>query len=165
VARFEAVGTAVRYMPDRVPQLGRAPSLHVGKRPFTSDLKATEFATLLQSGYRPVALAMGNCVIQVARMLVMDFDNYEIAAYTKAFMDAREEAMLRLEQDLFKEFPKGTPDAPSGVVGMDVQEHAHANEGVVEYSAVGTAIAPLQQPNPWQTKQLVAPIMVVPLDR
>jgi uncharacterized protein YbjQ (UPF0145 family) len=167
VVRFVAVGTAIAFDAKRAgPALQNAPSLRVHNgHPFTSDLNASEFLTLLQAGHRPVTLAMGNCVIQVRRWKPMGFDNFEVPEYTQAFIDARESAMLRLEQDLFREFPAGRQESPEGVVGMTVEEHAHSGEGVVEYLALGTAIAPLPKPNPWQLPQLPAPTVVVPLDR
>jgi uncharacterized protein YbjQ (UPF0145 family) len=92
--------------------------------------------------------------------------NYEIDSYTQAFMNARETAMLHLEQDLFKDYPKGSPDAPKGVVGMTVTEQAHSGTGnVVEYTAIGTAVAPLWPGDPRQAPTLPAPTVVVPLDR
>jgi len=166
VARFVAVGTAIDFEPARVPQYARAPSLKVHGKPFTSDLKAAEFVTLMQSGYRPVGLAMGNCVIQISRWALMTPGNYEIEDYTRAFMDARETAMLHLEKDLFAEFPKGSESAPTGVVGMSVTEKAHPGAAnVVEYTAVGTAVTPLWPGDPRRAASLPAPQVVVPLDR
>lgn len=167
VARFVAVGTAIGTDPRHTPPAYQgAPRLTVGGQPFTSDLTAAELCTLMQSGYRPVSLAMGSCVIQISRWGISMPGNYEIESYTKAFMDARETAMLHLEKDLFADYPKGSPDAPSGVVGMTVTEQAHAGgRNVVEYTAVGTAVTKLAPGDPRQAATLVAPHVVVPLDR
>jgi hypothetical protein len=74
----------------------------------------------------------------------------------------------------------GHPDAPVGIVGMTVSEEAHrpqtlgartnnlftnTTSPVVEFTAVGTAIAPLAQGDPRRAKQAIKPMVVVPLDR
>jgi uncharacterized protein YbjQ (UPF0145 family) len=166
VARFVAYGTAIGFEPRRAHQeLAGAPSMLVHGQPFTSDLAAAEFVALMQSGYRPVTLAMGNCVMQLSRWTTT-FGNQEITDYTQAFMDARETAMLRLEEDLFREFPRDQHGSPTGVVGMKVTEQAHAgNATVVEFTAVGTAITPMDRDDPRRAPQLPAPVVVVPLDR
>jgi uncharacterized protein YbjQ (UPF0145 family) len=166
IAHFGATGTAVGFDPGRAhPSLANAPSMLVHGMPFTSDLSAAEFVSLMQSGYRPVTLAMGNCVMQLSKW-AMPMGNVEISSYTQAFMDSRESAMLRLEEDLFKEFPREKPGAPTGVVGMKVSEKAHAgNANVVEFTAFGTAIAPLDAADPRKAAKLPAPVVVVPVDR
>ena len=66
-----------------------------------------------------------------------------------------------------------------GIVGMTVSEEAHrpqliggrsnmiagSTSPVVEFTAVGTAIAPLAPGDPRRAKQTVKPLVVVPLDR
>ncbi len=131
--------------------------------------------TLLRAGYRPVDLAMGSCVyeIRTAAAGVWNLRNEELAEYTQAFFDARETAMDRLAQDLFARWPPGHQDAPSGVVGMTVTENIHSEKAtggllqrpVVEFTAVGTAVAPLQAGDPRRAAQLPVPAIVVPLDR
>jgi hypothetical protein len=105
--------------------------------------------------------------------------NAEITEYTGAFFDARETAMARLQHDLFSWWPPGHPDAPIGIVGMTVSEEAHRPQmigartpvltsntsPVVEFTAVGTAIAALVPGDPRRAKQTIKPMVVVPLDR
>lgn len=176
VAKFVALGTAVAFDREHAPQkLQHAPSLLLhGHRPFTSDLSGQDFVTLLRAGYRPVELAMGSCVYEIV-------GNYyglsgvalnqlpppqELVPYTQAFFDAREAAMERLTEDLYRDHPKGSPDEPAGIVGVVVEEKVHPGLNfIVEYSALGTAIAPLSPDDPRRAAQLPNPTIVVPLDR
>ena len=174
VVKFLAMGTAVGF--DRAhapPSLRNAPTLMLANGlPFTSDLTGPEFVALLRGGYRPVAVAMGNCVYgldprELRRYRGIDA---EIQAFTQAFFDARETAMERLQRDLFAEFPPGHPDLPSGIVGMTVTENTHGGDmlqgpPIVEFTAVGTAVAPLREGDPRRSPTPPRPVVVVPLDR
>ena len=89
---------------------------------------------------------------------------------TQAFFDARETAMERLQQDLFRRFPHNSPDHPSGIVGMTVDEQVYGGSGasgppIVEFRALGTAIAPLASGDPRRAPTPPRPRLVVPLDR
>ena len=166
-------------------ELVNAPTLRlVNGSPFMSDLSGQDFVALLRAGYRPVTVASGTCVYQLNTQEMARYRGYnaEISEYTGAFFDARETAMGRLQYDLFSAWPPGHPDAPVGIVGMTVSEEAHRpqmiggrtfqlgqigqnNSPVVEFTAVGTAIAPLAQGDPRRAAQTVKPLVVVPLDR
>jgi uncharacterized protein YbjQ (UPF0145 family) len=174
VAKFVALGTAIAFDHEHGPvALQHAPPLSLqGGVPFTSDLSGQDFVMLLQAGFRPIDLAMGSCVYEInPNSSGWSMRNEEIADYTTAFFDAREAAMDRLQQDLFKHWPPGHNDAPCGVVGMTVTETIHGEPGtwrqvpVVEFTAVGTAIAPLAYGDPRRAAQLPQPTIVVPLDR
>jgi len=175
VAKFVALGTAVAFDREHAAQkLKHAPSLLLqGGRPFTSDLSGQDFVTLLRAGYRPVELAMGSCVYEIAAdftnlytMSGVQQDPREMVQYTQAFFDAREAAMERLTDDLHRDHPKGSPDEPAGIVGVTVEEKVHPGLNfIVEYSALGTAIAPLSPDDPRRAAQLPNPAIVVPLDR
>jgi uncharacterized protein YbjQ (UPF0145 family) len=185
VAKFVALGTAVAFDHEHGPEeFQHAPPLRLQNGdPFTSDLSGQDFVMLLRAGYRPIELAMGSCVYEIdpgylAAYTGATWLNEEIPAYTQAFFDARETAMDRLAQDLFREWPPGHADSPVGVVGMTVEETTHAvplqlpayrasgnSTAVVEYTAVGTAVAMLAPGDPRRAKQLPAPNIVVPLDR
>jgi uncharacterized protein YbjQ (UPF0145 family) len=174
VAKFVALGTAIAFDHEHGPdEFHGAPSLALADgAPFTSDLSGQEFVALLRVGYRPVELAMGTCVYQLDPRAAGQYanQNLELAQYTQAFFDAREAAMDRLQRDLFKEWPPGHVDAPVGVVGMSVEELAHGGVGyqgppVVEFTAVGTAVARLRPDDPRRAKEKVKPAIVVPLDQ
>lgn len=174
VAKFLALGTAVSTDPDRLPpSLRGATSLRLSSgAPFTSDLTASDFITLLRAGYRPISLAMGLCVygLDPRELRAYRGRDAEINRYTQAFFDARETAMSRLQEDLFSEFPQGTPDCPVGIAGMTVSEKTYGEEGaqglpIVEFAALGTAIAPLPGNDPRRAPAANRPRIVVPLDR
>lgn len=193
VAKFIAVGTAVGLDHSHMaPELVHAPSLRLSDGlPFTSDLSGTDFVALLQAGFRPVTVASGTCVYQLNLQDMRRYQgqNAEIAEYTRAFFDARETAMGRLQYDLFQHWPAGHPDAPHGIVGMTVSEEAHrpallgammpglpggggrnavslnSAAPIVEFSAVGTAVKELLPNDPRRAKEQLKPLVVVPLDR
>jgi uncharacterized protein YbjQ (UPF0145 family) len=183
VAKFVAIGTAVGVDRAGPQEIQNAPSLRLQNgAPFTSDLSGQDFVALLRSGFRPITVASGTCVYQLNIQDMQRYRGYnaEIGEYTRAFFDARETAMARLQHDLFSWWPAGHPDAPTGIVGMTVKESAHRpqtmggrNAGVVtgsfspivEFTAVGTAIAPLHPSDPRRAQRQVKPEVVVPLDR
>jgi hypothetical protein len=75
--------------------------------------------------------------------------------------------MDRLQHDVFREHPRGTPDAPIGIVGMTVKEASYGEQQsapLVEFSAVGTAIAYLREDDPRRSPTHPRPQLVVPLD-
>ena len=157
VAKCIAVGTAVVFDERHAPQkLRGAPSLRLKNgQPFDSDLSGGDFVLLLTAGYRPVTVAMGNCVYGIDPRVLRAYrdKDAEIGPVSKAFFDAREVAMERLQQDLFKHWPRGTPDCPVGIVGMTVDEAVYGGAGasgppIVEFTALGTAIAPLAPNDP-----------------
>ncbi len=173
-AKCIAVGTAVAFDPTLVPpELARCPSLKLSNgAPFDSDLSAPDFLVLLAAGYRPVTVAMGNCVYGLDPRTLRNYRgrDEEIAEFATAFFDARETAMDRLQQDLFAEWPRGTPDCPAGIVGMTVSENAYGGQSasgppIVEFMALGTAIAPLASDDPRRTPRPPRPRVVVALDR
>jgi uncharacterized protein YbjQ (UPF0145 family) len=172
VAKFVALGTAVGFDEGYAPPAMRgARSLHlVDGTPFTSDLSGHDFVTLLRAGYRPVAVAMGACVYGLDPRHMREFrtKDAEMTEYTQAFFDARETAMDRLQQDLFRDHPQGTPDAPVGIVGVTVSETVYGGgktAPIVEFAAVGTAVADLWEGDPRRAATHPRPQLVVPLDR
>jgi uncharacterized protein YbjQ (UPF0145 family) len=185
VVKFIAIGSAIGFDYEHCPeQLRGAPSLRLANgQPFTSDLSGQDFVALMQSGFRPVAVASGSCVYQLDLREMARYRGYnvEVGEYTRAFFEAREMAMERLQFDLFSSYPVGHPDAPVGIVGMTVAEAAHRPQvmggrasgslatgsvaPVVEFTAIGTAIAPLHPTDPRRVAQPAKPAIVVPLDR
>ena len=133
---------------------------------------APRLESLLGAGYRPVTVAMGTCVYGLDPRELRRYrgQDAEIGAYTQAFFDARETAMERLQHDLFHEWPPGHPDAPVGIVGMTVSESTYGGSviggpPIVEFTAIGTAIAPLREGDPRKLAVMPKPVVVVPLDR
>lgn len=174
VVECTVVGTAVVFDRAHCPEsIKTAPSLKLADgTPFDSDLSAADFATLLAAGYRPVTVAMGNCVYGLDPRTLREYrgKDTEISEYTQAFFDARELAMDRLQHDLFDAYPPSSKDAPEGIVGMTVREATYGESGpsgppIVEFTAIGTAIAPLAKDDPRRQRMMPKPRLVVPLDR
>ncbi len=174
VVECTVVGTAVVFDREHAPErIKDAPALRLSDgSPFDSDLSAADFTMLLAAGYRPVTVAMGNCVYGLDPRTLREYrgKDTEIKPYTQAFFDARELAMDRLQHDLFKAWPETSPDAPEGIVGMTVRESTYGEAGpsgppIVEFTAFGTAIAPLAPNDPRRKSVLPKPRVVVPLDR
>jgi len=172
VAKFVATGTAVGFDPSHAPPaLRNAPTLHLADGgPFTSDVSGHDFVALLRAGYRPLTVAMGACVYGLDPREMRRYRGVddEVTVYTQAFFDARELAMERLQQDLFAEHPPGSPDAPIGIVGMTVAESVYGggqSAPIVEFSAIGTAVAHTRPDDPRHTGEHPRPRLVVPLDR
>jgi uncharacterized protein YbjQ (UPF0145 family) len=171
VAKFVAMGTAIGFDEAYAhPQHRGGRSLRLANgTPFTSDLTAPDFVKLLRGGFRPVELAMGACVYGLDPRHLRDYRtrDAEVAEYTQAFFDARETAMDRLQQDLYKHYAEGTEDAPVGIVGVSVSESTYGGgqtAPIVEFAAIGTAVAELAENDPRRGPTHGKPKMVVPLD-
>jgi uncharacterized protein YbjQ (UPF0145 family) len=140
LAEFIAIGTAVRH------RKGGSWKTPQGK-PFTSDLSGQDFWTLLQTGQRPVALVMGNCVYHVAHrraftVMRQAYRNVELPNFTQALYTARELAMERLQYEA-KQVEAG------GVVGVQIVEKNHVwGHHAIEYFAIGTAVTPYRDGGP-----------------
>ena len=147
LAEFMAVGTAIKH--------GAGGNYRtVDNRPFTSDLSGQDFWTLMQTGYRPLALVMGTCVYHVAHQGVMQAlkrmgRNIEMENYTQALYDARELALSRMQAE-------AEAENAVGIVGTRVEENSHGwGSHVIEYFAVGTAVTPVEGPHEVKAPQMV----------
>ena len=145
---FSAIGTAVRL-----------PSAALPPQPFLSDLSGQDALLLLRAGYVPVGLALGCCAYYVVTSWDDEWQmhgwgswsNNEMRRFTQGVYQARHTAMQRMAVDA------GRMGA-EGIVGSDVHMRVHevgvsrANpyrnneyerieDHVVEFVAVGTAIA------------------------
>lgn len=150
LAEFIAIGTAIRHING---EHYRAPN----SRPFTYDLSGQDFWTLLRAGYRPVSLAMGNCVYHVGYQGVGSWlkqvgKNCEMPTYTQALYNAREHALARMQAEA-----EGL--GADGIVGAQVTEKFHGWEShVIEYFALGTAIIATRADHQIPTPQLMLPL-------
>jgi uncharacterized protein YbjQ (UPF0145 family) len=178
LVEFIAIGTAVRSRD------GTSHRTKFGK-PFTSDLSGQDFRTLLQAGYRPLGLVLGNCVyesyqngteFQMIAGWGWNGQNAELERFTQAMYRARELGMGRMQAEAAE------LDA-AGVVGMridvstqlsksDAEFRADLNDTqhngppsqqwrsfLIDFYAVGTAVTPLHADH-----QIPSPQMVLPLD-
>jgi uncharacterized protein YbjQ (UPF0145 family) len=148
LAEFMAIGTAV-YRPDKSTSF----RTHDGK-PFTSDLSGQDFWTVLQAGYRPVGLVMGNCVYHIAHQSFGQWfknagQNVEMTNFTQGLYDARELAMERMQheaQELKAE----------GIVGVAIHERSYRwSSHVIEFFTVGTAVVSMRADHHIPKPQLV----------
>lgn len=150
LAEFIAIGTAIRHK-DGV--LHRAPN----GRPFTSDLSGQDFWTLIQAGYRPLGLVMGNCVYHVAHQSLRQgfgtaMKNVEMTNYTQALYDARELAMARMGSE-------ANELQAEGIVGVQLFEKSHGwGSHTIEFFAVGSAVTPISSEHKIKAPQMVLPM-------
>ncbi|HEX9058445.1 MAG TPA: heavy metal-binding domain-containing protein [Ktedonobacterales bacterium] len=151
LAEFIAIGTAVRSRD------GTSHRTRFGK-PFTSDLSGQDFRTLLQAGYRPLGLVMGSCVYHVAHQGLNQWfktvgRNAEMQNFTQALYDARELAMERMQAEAVNL-------ESEGIVGAQIKETNHGwDSHIIEFFAVGTAVAPIRADH-----QIAPPQMVLTLN-
>jgi uncharacterized protein YbjQ (UPF0145 family) len=131
-AEFIAMGTAVRA------ESGTSYRNNQGK-PFTSDLSGQDFWTIMQTGYVPLGLVMGNCVYHIAhrglgQTLGSVGQNVELPNFTQALYEARELAMTRMQDE-------ATALAASGIVGVRLEEKSHQwGSHTIEFLSIGTAV-------------------------
>ena len=152
LAEFIAIGTAVRGPAKTNWRTNRG-------KPFTSDLSGQDFWTLLQTGQRPLALVLGNCVYHVAhrgmiQTMMTTGRNVELPNFTQALYTARELAMERMQHEA------RAVDA-TGIVGVQISEKTHVwGHHAIEFFAVGTAVAAFRRPS----KAGLRPQMILNLD-
>jgi uncharacterized protein YbjQ (UPF0145 family) len=152
VLEFQAIGTAVRH------ESGEHFRTH-DNRPFTSDLSGQDFWKLIETGYRPVTLAMGACVYHIRHMGLMQSlktmgRNTELTIYSEATYTARELALERMQAEAQER-------GGTGIVGVRVEESTWGwGNNAIEFFAVGTAVTELAQ----APQQLPQTVMTVGLD-
>jgi uncharacterized protein YbjQ (UPF0145 family) len=157
LAEFIAIGTAVQadVAHRRTPQ--GFSWRNAKELPFTSDLSGQDFWTLLQAGYAPLGLVMGNCVYHVAHQGVMQKlgtvgANTELPQFTEALYDARELAMSRMQAE-------AEELQAEGIVGVQLRGHPHQwGAHTTEFLAIGTAVRPIRDDHTIATPSLVLPL-------
>jgi uncharacterized protein YbjQ (UPF0145 family) len=129
---FIAMGTAVKA------EDGTSYRNALGK-PFTSDLSGQDFWTIMQTGYVPQGLVMGNCVYHIAhrgigQALGSIGQNVELTNFTQALYEARELAMTRMQDEANRL-------ESNGIVGVRLEEKSHQwGSHTIEFLAIGTAV-------------------------
>src|ERR1700693_2493118 len=86
---------------------------------FTSDLTGQEFWLVVDKGYTPVGLVLGNCVYSMGAMGgfmagLRGAAGGEVGQYTKLMYDARELALQRMEAEADRL-------GADGVIGVDLK--------------------------------------------
>jgi uncharacterized protein YbjQ (UPF0145 family) len=143
LAEFVAVGTAIRALNGKSFR-------NVRGHPFTSDLSGQDFWTLLQAGYLPVGLVMGNCVYHIEHQGMAQWykqigRNVEMANYTLGVYEARDLAMERMQAE-------AAVLQASNVVSVSLSQGNYEWEShVIEFFVLGTAVVPLASDHPIPT--------------
>src|SRR6266702_4398597 len=107
-------------------------------RAFTSDLSGQEFWLVIDKGFQPLGLVLGNCIYSMGAIrnwLVGIKGNFqgELREYSQLMYQARELALSRMQ---FEADQLGA----DGVIGVDIKvEFMHNNEWM-EVTAIGTAV-------------------------
>ncbi len=107
-------------------------------RAFTSDLTGQEFWLVVDKGFQPMGLVIGNCIYSMGAMrnwLVGFKGNFkgELREYSEVMYQARELALSRMQ---FEADQLGA----DGVIGVDIKiEYMHNGEWM-EVTAIGTAV-------------------------
>jgi len=107
-------------------------------RAFTSDLSGQEFWLVIDKGFQPMGLVIGNCIYSMGAIrnwmagIKSNFQG-EIKEYSQLMYQARELALSRMQ---FEADQLGA----DGVIGVDINvEFLHNNEWM-EVTAIGTAV-------------------------
>ncbi len=109
-----------------------------GGKAFTSDLSGQEFWLVVDKGYIPLGMVLGNCVYSMGafRSWLANLKGAfrgEVHDVSRLMYDARELALARMQAEA---------DAlgADGVVGVDLKiEYLHGGEWM-EVTAIGTAV-------------------------
>ena len=107
-------------------------------RAFTSDLSGQEFWLVVDKGFQPMGLVVGNCVYSMGAIrnwLVGVKGNFqgELKEYSQLMYQARELAIARMQ---FEADQLGA----DGVIGVEIKiEFMHNNEWM-EVTAIGTPV-------------------------
>lgn len=111
---------------------------------FTSDLSGQEFWLVVDKGYIPVGLVLGNSVFSMGALRsfvtgVRTAFRGELKELSQLMYDARELALKRMKEEADRL-------GADGVVGVDVRiTESHGGE-IMEVTAVGTAIRYVGRP-------------------
>lgn len=114
------------------------PSMAAGKA-FTSDLSGQEFWLVVDKGYTPVGLVLGNCVYSMGMVgnflggLKGSLVQGEVQQYSQLMYDARELALHRMQAE-------ADQLGADGVVGVNLTINYLHNGEWMEVTAVGTAV-------------------------
>src|SRR5689334_12457783 len=111
---------------------------------FTSDLSGQEFWLVVDKGYEPLGLVLGNCVYSMGTVGgflagLKGMTRGEVDQYSRLMYEARELALTRMQAEA---------DAlgADGVVAVKLNiEYMHGGEWM-EVTAIGTAVRKLANP-------------------
>src|SRR2546421_5938945 len=105
---------------------------------FTSDLSGQEFWLVVDKGYQPLGLVLGNCVYSMGAVggflaNLKGIMRGEVEQYSRLMYEARELALTRMQAE-------ADDLGADGVVGVELKiDYMHDGEWM-EVTAIGTAI-------------------------
>jgi uncharacterized protein YbjQ (UPF0145 family) len=106
---------------------------------FTSDLTGQEFWLVIDKGYQPLGMVLGNCVYSMGMVggflgnLKGNLLQGEVEQYSRLMYDARELAIRRMQAE-------ADSLGADGVIGVDLTINYMHNNEWMEITAVGTAV-------------------------
>jgi uncharacterized protein YbjQ (UPF0145 family) len=101
---------------------------------FTSDLSVNEFLLVKEVGFDPMGLVMGSSIYQIAPATADPQRSHELESLTQAMYDARDAAMIRLEEE-------AEALGADGVIGVRLTVRLQPwGEHIAEFLAIGTAV-------------------------
>jgi uncharacterized protein YbjQ (UPF0145 family) len=115
-----------------------------GQRFFTSDLSVNEFLLVREAGFECAGLVMGSSIYHVGYQRGSWSQNQELGVLTQAMYQARELAMVRMEEE-------AEALGADGIIGVRLNINRHAwGENLVEFVAIGTAVYARQPSQTWR---------------
>lgn len=113
-----------------------------GKLGFTSSLSVNEFVLAVSEGVRPLGQVLGSSVYHVGWQYTPTFASGELTMLTHAHTEARRLSLGRLQQE-------AALLGAHGVVGVRLERKSYEwGDNLLEFTAVGTAVAMDGQPTP-----------------
>jgi len=111
---------------------------------FTSDLSVNEFLLVKEVGFQPLGLVMGSSIFHVGWHPIRAGVSEELTTLTQALYQARELAMMRMEEEA---------DAlgADGIVAVRLTLTIHTwGSNVIEFLAIGTAVKNISGQGTWR---------------
>jgi uncharacterized protein YbjQ (UPF0145 family) len=131
-------------MPADLPQHARERLTQMRQHHFfTSDLSVNEFLLVKEVGFSPLGLVMGSSIFHIGFQPIRGFSE-ELTTLTQALYQAREHAMVRMEEEA---------DAlgADGIVAVRLDVNVHTwGANVIEFVAIGTAVRHDAAPGSWR---------------
>ena len=125
--------------------------MRMNGKAFTSDLSGQEFWLVVDKGYQPLGLVLGNCVYSMGLAgnflgnLKGSLVQGEVTQYSQLMYDARELALQRMQAE-------ADSLNADGVIGVDLTIKYLNNNEWMEVTAIGTAVKYVGHPHGDESK-------------
>src|SRR5215468_6293400 len=111
---------------------------------FTSDLSVNEFLLVKEAGFQPLGLVMGSSIFNIGLQQIRHGVNEELTTLTQALYQARELAMVRMEEE-------ADELGADGIVAVRLTLTIHTwGSNVIEFLAIGTAVKNITGEGTWK---------------